>query len=100
MVDDVEAVLPFASKDKEIFPIQLQPIQNTQSKDKSLSKRLKDNPKYYKRKIIQAKDLEDNNGSPTTPFFFATKPKPKGRHFYIFSCRAVFKKYDYSTQGK
>ena len=53
IVDDVEAVLPFASKDEEIFPIQLQQIQNSQSKDRSLRKRLKDNPKHYQRKNIE-----------------------------------------------
>ena len=49
IVDNVEAVLLFAFKDKEIFPIQLQLIQNTQSKDRSSRKRLKDNFKHYKR---------------------------------------------------
>ena len=53
IVDDVEAILPFASKDEGIFPIQLQLIQNSQSKDRSLRKRLKDNPNHYKRQEIE-----------------------------------------------
>ena len=53
IVDDVEAILPFASKDEGIFPIQLQLIQNSQSKDRSLRKRLKDNPNHYKKQAIE-----------------------------------------------
>ena len=53
IVDDVEAILPFASKDEGIFPIQLQLIQNSQGKDRSLRKRLKDNPNHYKRQEIE-----------------------------------------------
>ena len=53
IVDDVEVVLPLASKDEEIFPIQLQLIQNSWIKDRCLRKRLKDNPKHYQRKNIE-----------------------------------------------
>ena len=53
IVGDVEAALPFACKDEEIFPIQFQQIQNSQSKNRSLRKRLKDNPKHYQRKNIE-----------------------------------------------
>ena len=54
IVDDVEAILSFASMDEGIFPIQLQLlIQNSQSKDRSLRKRLKENPNHYKKKAIE-----------------------------------------------
>ena len=50
--------------------------------------------------VIPVKDLKDDTGSPTTPYFLATKLKPHVRHFRVFGCPAVFKKYDFSTQGK
>ena len=53
ILNDVEAVLPLTSKDEEIFPIQFQRIQHSQSEDGSLRKSLKDNPKHYKRKNIE-----------------------------------------------
>ena len=50
--------------------------------------------------VIPVKDLKDDTGSPTTPYFLATKLKPHVRHFRVFGCPAVFKKYDFSNQGK
>ena len=50
IVDDAEVVLPFISKDEDISAMHFQLVQNTQNKDRSIRKRLKDDPKYYKRK--------------------------------------------------
>ena len=41
--------------------------------------------------IIPVKDLKDDTGSPTTPYFLATKLKPHVRHFRVFGYPAVFK---------
>ena len=46
------------------------------------------------------KDLKDDTGSPTIPYFLATKLKPHVCHFQVFGCPAVFKKYDFTTNGK
>ena len=45
-------------------------------------------------------DLKDGTGSPTTPYFLATKLKSHVRHFRVFGCPALFKKHDFSANGK
>ncbi len=53
IVDDMEAILSFVPQNEEIFLVQLQLIQSTQGKDRSLRKRLKDNRTNYKKQIIE-----------------------------------------------
>ena len=53
IVIDIEAEIAFVPKDKRIFQMHLQLIHNTQSKDRNLRKRLKDNHTNKKRKIIE-----------------------------------------------
>ena len=50
--------------------------------------------------VIPIKDLKDASGLPTTPYFLGTNTKPNVRHFRVFGCPAIFKKYDFSSQGK
>ena len=53
IVEDVNTVMPFVQKDKDIFPIKLEEIQERQEVDRSLRKRIRDNPKDYKKLIIE-----------------------------------------------
>ena len=53
IVNNVEAVLLFASEDEEIFPIEFQLISNIQSKDRELRNGLNDNPKHYNRRATE-----------------------------------------------
>ena len=50
--------------------------------------------------MIPIRDLYDDNGSPTTPYFLATGRKPAAKHFRVFGCPAVFKRYEVSDDGK
>ena len=53
IVEDVNTVMPFVQKDKDIFPIKLEEIQERQEVNRSLRKRIRDNPKDYKKLIIE-----------------------------------------------
>ena len=53
IVEDVNTVMPFVQKDKDIFPVQLEEIQEQQEVDRSLRKRIRDNPKDYNKIIIE-----------------------------------------------
>ena len=46
------------------------------------------------------KDLHDQKGFPTSPFFLATKRKPSIKNFRTFGCPAIFKRYEISKEGK
>ena len=54
----------------------------------------------YIHDVIPVKDLNDQKGFPTTPFFLATNRKPSIKHFRTFACPAVFKRYEISKEGK
>ena len=54
----------------------------------------------YIHDVIPVKELYDANGMPTTPHYLATGRKPQVKHFRVFGCPAVFKKYEYNNQGK
>ena len=53
IVEDVEAVLPFVPVDTTIFPIQLQEVQELQEQDRSLRKRVRDNPEEYSKQTVE-----------------------------------------------
>ena len=50
--------------------------------------------------VIPFKDLTDSKGLPTTPHFLLSWAKPNVKHFWVFGCPAVFKKYKFSDKGK
>ena len=50
--------------------------------------------------IIPVRDLFDDDGIPTTPYFLVTGQKPAGKHFRVFGCPAVFKRYEVSDDRK
>ena len=50
--------------------------------------------------VIPIKDLFDDNGSPTTPYFLASGQKPAVKHFRVFGCPAIFNRYEVSDDGK
>ena len=54
----------------------------------------------YIHDIIPVKNLLDAEGNPTTPYFLATGRKPAVKHFRVFGCPAVFKRYEVSDNGK
>ena len=50
--------------------------------------------------IIPVKSLLDNEGNPTTPYYLATGQKPVVKHFRVFGCPVVFKRYEVLDNGK
>ena len=58
--------------------------------------------KYAQRvhDVIPVKELCDKDGLPTTPYQLATNSKPNVRHYRVFGCPAIFKRYEVSDQGK
>ena len=54
----------------------------------------------YIHDVIPVRDLLDENGLPTTPYYLATGRKPAVKHFRVFGCPAVFKRYEVSSDGK
>ena len=58
--------------------------------------------KYAQRvhDVIPVKDLIDDKGLPTTPHFLLSGSKPNVKHFRVFGCPAVFKKYEFSDKGR
>lgn len=50
--------------------------------------------------VIPVRNLVDEEGKPTTPYYLAFKRHPKVSHFRVFGCPAVFKKYEVSVKGK
>ena len=53
IVEDVEAVLPLVPVDTTIFPVQLQEVQELQEQDRSLRKKVRDNPKEFSKQTIE-----------------------------------------------
>ena len=53
IVEDVEAVLPFVPADQDVFPVHLQKIKEKQEKDRSLRKKIRQNPKDYTKIVIE-----------------------------------------------
>ena len=49
--------------------------------------------------MIPVKDLNDEKGFPTTPFFLATNRKPSIKHFRTVGCPAIFERYEISKEG-
>ena len=54
----------------------------------------------YIHGIIPVRDLVDDDGLPTTPYFMATGRKSAVKHFKVFGCPAIFKCYEVSDDGK
>ena len=54
----------------------------------------------YIHDVIPVRNLLDENGLPTTPYYLATGRKPAVKHFRVFGCPAVFKRYEVSSDGK
>ena len=50
--------------------------------------------------VIPVRNLVDEEGKPTTPYYMAFKRHPKVSHFRVFGCPAVFKRYKVSAEGK
>ena len=50
--------------------------------------------------VIPVKDLIDNQGLPTTPYYLLSGSKSNVKYFRVFRCPAVFKKYEFSDKGK
>ena len=53
IVDDVEDVLPFVPDDQDMLPVQMQKIKEKQEKDRSLNKKMRQNPRDYTKIIIK-----------------------------------------------
>ena len=53
----------------------------------------------YLHDVITVKDLNDEKGFPTTPFFLATNRKLSIKYFRTFGCPAVVKRYKRSKEG-
>ena len=53
IVEDVEAVLSLVPVDTNIFHIQLKEVQELQEQDRSLRKKVWDNPKEFNKQIIE-----------------------------------------------
>ena len=49
--------------------------------------------------VIPVRDLFDADGLPTTPHQMATGRKPIVRHFRVYDCPAIFKRYEISNKG-
>ena len=47
----------------------------------------------YIHDVIPVKELNDKYGFPTTPYAMATNRKPPVKHFRVFRCPAIFKRY-------
>ena len=54
----------------------------------------------YIHDVIPVKDLNDKHGFPTTPYAMATNRKPSVKHFRVFGCPAIFKRYVINDKGK
>ena len=50
--------------------------------------------------MIPVKDLHDKNGLPCTPYQLINNQKPCVRHYRVFGCPAIFKRYEVSDSGK
>ena len=42
----------------------------------------------------------DQNGLPCTPYQLMNNSKPNVRHYHVFGCPAIFKRYEISDSGK
>gem|GEM_PF-2876143 len=54
----------------------------------------------YIHDVIPVRNLQDKDGLPTTPYMLATGRKPTVKHFRVFGCPAIFKRYEVSSDGK
>ena len=54
----------------------------------------------YFHDVISVRDLLDENGLPTAPYYLATGRKHAVKHFRVFGCPAIFKRYEVSSDGK
>lgn len=51
--------------------------------------------------VTPAKDLNDQNGLPCTPYYqLINNIKPDVRHFRVFGCPVILKRYKISEGGK
>ena len=50
--------------------------------------------------MIPIRDLTDEEGRPTIPYYKAFNKKPNVQQFKIFGCPAVFKRFEISKDGK
>ena len=62
---------------------------------------------YYTVKYAQfihdvnpVRDLQDKNGLPCTPYQLIINQKPNVRHYRVFGCPTIFKRYEVSGSGK
>ena len=46
--------------------------------------------------IILVKDLTNKNGLPSTPYQLVNNIKPNIKHFRVFGCPGIFKRYEIS----
>ena len=53
IVDGAEAELLFVPNDQDVFPVQIQKIKETQEKDRSLRKKMRQNPKDSTKIVIE-----------------------------------------------
>ena len=49
---------------------------------------------------IPVRDQQDKNGLPCTPYQLINNQKPNVRHYRVFGCPAIFKRYEISDSGK
>ena len=54
----------------------------------------------YIHDVIPVRNLLNENGLPTTPYYLATGRKPAVKYFRVFGCPTVFKRYKVSSDGK
>ena len=51
--------------------------------------------------LIPVRDLQDTkNGLPCTPYQLINNCKPNVRHYRVFGCPTIFKRYEISDSGK
>ena len=54
----------------------------------------------YIHDVIPVEDLTDKLGLPCTPYQMVNGIKPNVRHFRVFGCPSIFKRYEISEGGK
>ncbi len=54
----------------------------------------------YIHDVIPIRNLHNKDGLLTTPYMLATGRKPTDKHFWVFGCPAIFKRYEVSSDGK
>ena len=52
------------------------------------------------QKVIYIKGLEDEEGTPTTPYYIVNHRKPRIGKFHVFGCPCAFKRYQPHYQNK